>query len=86
MSGVSLERTGDTPYNLPTPYITPYIDCLPNPQLRILNPCNNSLYLLEQDKLITFNLNFNSTTIPNVMRCARKILHKGCIYQSEINP
>ena len=33
-----------------------------------------------------FDLNFNSTTIQNVMRCARKILHKGCIYQSEITP
>ena len=31
MSGVSLEGTGDTPYNFLTPYITPYIDCLPNP-------------------------------------------------------
>ena len=37
MSGVSLEGTGDTPYNLPTPYITPYIDCLPNP-IKKLNP------------------------------------------------
>ena len=31
MSGVSLEGTGDTPYNFLTPYITPYIDYLPNP-------------------------------------------------------
>ena len=31
MSGVSLEGTGDTPYNLTTPYITPYIYYLPNP-------------------------------------------------------
>ena len=28
---MSLEGTGDTPYNLATPYITPYIDYLPNP-------------------------------------------------------
>ena len=31
MSGVSLEGTGDTPYNLTTPYKTPYIDYPPNP-------------------------------------------------------
>ena len=31
MSGVSLEGTGDTPYNLPTPYETPYIYYLPSP-------------------------------------------------------
>ena len=31
MSGVSLEGTGDTPYNFLTPYITPYINYLPNP-------------------------------------------------------
>ena len=37
MSGVSLEGTGDTPYNFLTPYITPYIDCLPNP-IKKLNP------------------------------------------------
>ena len=30
MSEVSLEVTGDTPYNFPTPYITPYIYYLPN--------------------------------------------------------
>ena len=31
MSGVSLEGTGDTHYNLTAPYITPYIYYLPNP-------------------------------------------------------
>ena len=31
MSGVSLEETGDTPYNFLTPYETPYIYYLPNP-------------------------------------------------------
>ena len=29
MSGVSLEGTGDTPYNFLTPYITPYKIYLP---------------------------------------------------------
>ena len=37
MSGVYLEGTGDTPYNFLTPYITPYIDCPPNP-IKKLNP------------------------------------------------
>ena len=31
MSGVSLEGTGDTPYNFLTPYITPYKIYLTNP-------------------------------------------------------
>ena len=31
MSGVSLEGTGDTPYNFVTPYETPYKIYLPNP-------------------------------------------------------
>ena len=31
MSGVSLEGTGDTPYNFLTPYETPYIYHPPNP-------------------------------------------------------
>ena len=31
MSGVSLEGTGDTPYNFLTPYETPYIYYPPNP-------------------------------------------------------
>ena len=37
MSEVSLEGTGGTPYNLLTPYITPYIYYLPNP-IKKLNP------------------------------------------------
>ena len=37
MSGVSLEGTGDTHYKLTTPYITHYIDYLPNP-IKKFNP------------------------------------------------
>ena len=37
MSGVSLEGTGDTPYNFLTPYITPYKIYLPY-QVNMHNP------------------------------------------------
>ena len=53
MLGVSLEGTGDTPYNLPTPYITPYIYYLPNPTNK-----RKPLQLLTLPSTITLNSNF----------------------------
>ena len=50
MSEVSLEGTGDTPYNLLTPYITPYIDYLPNP-----TKTSKPLQLLTLTLTIKFN-------------------------------
>ena len=52
MLGVSLEGTGDTPYNLPTPYITPYIHYLPNPTNK-----RNPLQLLTLCPTIILNTN-----------------------------
>ena len=52
MLGVSLEGTGDTPYNLPTPYITPYIYYLPNP-----TNMRNPLQLLTLSLIIKLNSN-----------------------------
>ena len=52
MSGVSLEGTGDTPYNLTTPYITPYIYYLHNSIKK-----HKPLQLLDLSPTIALNTN-----------------------------
>ena len=52
MSEVSLEGTGDTPYNFTTPYNTPYNDYLTNP-----TKTSKPLQLLTLCFRITLNTN-----------------------------